>query len=115
MSEGAAPPPRVRLHLTVTDVGPTGPLRRGAEVMILSEVEDQPKLIGADSVDAAVDLLAIALKPLIKRLLWGADQPPERRRDTVPDPVAPLVAAVDVLSEPPELHLDLASAGTSPS
>lgn len=80
MSQDAAPP-RVRLHLTITDVGPVGPLRRGAEVMILTEDEDKtPRLIGADSVDAAVDLLAIALKPMIKRLLWGADQPPERRR-----------------------------------
>lgn len=93
MSQDAAPP-RVRLHLTITDVGPVGPLRRGAEVMILTEDEDKkPKLIGADSVEAAVDLLAIALKPMIRRLLWGADQP----RDTLPDPVAPLVGAVDAL------------------
>lgn len=68
-------PPRVRMHVTITDVGPIE-RRRGVEVMILTEIEDQPpKLIGADSVEAAVDLLAIALKPMVRRLLWGADQP----------------------------------------
>lgn len=70
------PPPRVRLHLTITDVGPPG-TRRGAEVMILAESEEgPPKVIAADSLDAALDLLCAALKPQVRRLLWGADQPP---------------------------------------
>lgn len=66
-----APPPSIRLHIKISDVG-----SRGAEVMILTEVEDlPPKTFGADSIEAAIDLLAIALKPMARRLLWGADQP----------------------------------------
>ena len=74
-------PPQVRLHVVVTDVG-----SRGAEVMIVADAEGHSYLRGAPSVDEAVDLL----KPLIKRLLWGADQPSTPEEEpTMADPKDP--------------------------
>ena len=65
------PRPQVRMHLVVTDVG-----ARGAEVMITTEIEDEPKLIGEDSIEAAFAQVAAHTR----RLLWGADQPPDAQR-----------------------------------
>lgn len=61
-----ATPPRIRLHLTIVDVGP-----RGAEVMLTCDTGDGPRAFTGATLEDAID----QIKPVVRRLLWGADQP----------------------------------------
>ena len=59
-------PPTIRLLLTISDVG-----ERGGEVQVTWTAEDAPCSYMAHDLDDAAD----RLKPVLRRLMYGADQP----------------------------------------
>lgn len=63
-----SPRPRIRIYLDICDVG-----GRGGEVQVTWTTEDDQRAYMAHDLDNAAD----RLKPILRRLMYGADQPNE--------------------------------------